>query len=207
MMRDYTAPGGRGKKILTAMLIAANLLMLAAGIITIPPNLRERAEGAAAGGKESASASAFSTGERPDLEDFLWYTEGVFYDGVPADAVFIRDFDAVTGGWKGIIIYDPDDAHDVCGMELLNAEIVGSAEDLSLTLDWYMAIWLDEESSLDETDLEDTVFSGSWDGGLAVSANSTVYLPQFYELNQKQYAVGTIDTLNDIPAFIALVRP
>ncbi|NLY32127.1 MAG: hypothetical protein GX065_04950 [Firmicutes bacterium] len=206
-MRDVANPAGRGKMILTAILIAANLLMLAAGIIAIPPNLRVSTEGAPAGAKGSAVASAYSTGERPDSEDFLWYTEEVFYDGVPADAEFIRDFDAVTGGWKGIIIYDPENEYDLCGMELLNAEIVGSAEDLSLTLDWYMAIWLDEESSLDETDLEDTVFSGGWDGGLAASANSTVYLPQFYELNQKQYAVGSIDSLNDLPAYIALVRP
>lgn len=198
MMRDYTAPGGRGKKILTAMLIAANLLMLAAGIITIPKNFHRP--------EEKAPARVYSTEERPDLEDFLWYTQGVYYDGVPANAVQIEDFTDITGGWKGLIFFDPENQQEMWGMKLVNVTISGS-KDLSLTLDWYMAYYSDEGLSTDETEFEDMVFNGSWDGGLVATDQATIYFPQFYELNEKQYAIGHMDTLNDIPAYMALVRP
>ncbi len=38
-MRDNIPSAGRGNKILPAILIAANLLMLVIGVLTIPPNL------------------------------------------------------------------------------------------------------------------------------------------------------------------------
>lgn len=200
-MRDDAAPAGRGRMMLTAILIVANLLMLAAGIITIPANLREKTEGSAAG------SSAYSTEERPSLEDFLWYTQGVYSDGVPADAVIIEDFADITGGWKGLIFFDPENQQELRGMKLVNLTISGSTKDLSLTLDWYMAYYPDEGISTDETEYEDMVFNGSWDGGLVATAQATIYFPQFYKLNDKQYAIGHMDTLNDIPAYMALVRP
>lgn len=198
-MKDDKIPAAKGKRVVTLLLLAANLLMLAAGIITIPPNFQ--------GTANRAPASAFSTEEKPDLDDFLWYTQGVYSDGLPADAVFIEDFAAITGGWKGIIFFDPENQQDLRGMELVNVNISGSSKELSLTLDWYMAYYPDEGLSTDETDDEDMVFNGSWDGGLAATAQATIYFPQFYELNDKQYAIGHMDTLNDIPAYMALVRP
>jgi hypothetical protein len=198
-MRDVAAPAGRGKMMLTAILIAANLLMLAAGIITIPRNFPRP--------EEKAPARVYSTEERPVLEDFLWYTQGVYYDGLPADAIRIEDFADITGGWKGLIFFDPENQQELRGMELVNLTISGSTKDLSLTLDWYMAYYPDEGMSTDEIDDEDMVFNGSWDGGLVATDQATIHFPQFYELNGKQYAIGHMDTLNDIPAYMALVRP
>lgn len=159
-MRDNIPSTGRGNKILPAILIAANLLMLVIGILTIPPNLRS------ADGKESPVPRAeqtapatpspeeetppvttengsipaseetgvsLSTEERPDLEDFLWYTEDVAYDGVPSDANTIDNIDPLTGGWKALIIYDPNNEHDAGAMEFLNVALAGTAESLSLT--------------------------------------------------------------------------
>ncbi|WP_352418231.1 hypothetical protein [Proteiniborus sp.] len=101
-MRDNIPSTGRGNKILPAILITANVLMLVIGILTIPPNLKAtvgsdvpepRAEQTAPIGTvepdEDTSAPALenlSTEERPDLADILWYTEDVVYDGVPSDA-------------------------------------------------------------------------------------------------------------------------
>lgn len=208
-MRDDTAPTGRGKKILTVILIAANLLMLVVGIITIPPNMQRSAEKTGAPLAPPVAAQVpLSTGERPDLEDFLWYTEDVFYDGVPTDAVFIENFGVITGGWKGLIIYDPDNAYGANALEFLNVSIAGKADNLSLTLDWYLMFIAGVESSFDETDIKDAVFEGEWkEGGLWASGTGTIRLTQLYELNDKQYAVGTMETHAGIPALIALVRP
>ena len=222
-----------------AVLIAANLVMLVIGVLTIPPNLKAAAGGntpapraeqtAPVSTDESGTAdwgdntpaptdapvstdapapANLSTTERPDLEDFLWYTEDVYYNGAPSDAAEITSLDALTGGWKGLIIYDPEGTHDSSGMEFLNIALAGTADDLSLALDWYLIFWGNEGESYDETDMEDTVFRGKWENGsLWASGAGTIRLERFYSLHDKQYATGTMDTPDGIPAFIALVRP
>ena len=234
-MRDNIPSAGRGNKILPAILIAANLLMLVIGIITIPPNLQsaavkespvpkveqatpvepspveeappEDAENGSIPAPEETGVS-LSTEERPDLEDFLWYTEDVAYDGVPSDANIIDSIDLLTGSWKALIVYDPNNEYDAGAMEFLNIALAGTAESLSLTLDWYQIFWANEGESFDESDMEDSVFLGKWEtGGLWASGVGTIRLTQFYELNGKQYAIGTMDTPDGIPALVALVRP
>ncbi|MDK2991057.1 MAG: hypothetical protein PWP48_290 [Clostridiales bacterium] len=223
------------KKGLIAVLIAANLLMLVIGILIIPPNLRSAdgkdspvpeteqtapitpspEEETPPATKESGSIPApevtgvsLSTEERPDLEDFLWYTEDVAYDGVPSDANIIDNIGSLTGSWKALIIYDPNNEYDAGAMEFLNVALAGAAESLSLTLDWYQIFWANEGESFDEADMEDGVFSGKWEnGGLWASGAGTIRLTQFYEQNGKQYAVGTMDTPDGTPALVALVRP
>ena len=238
MMRDDAAPGGRGKKILTVILIAANLLMLVIAIITIPPNLRGTAKKAdpvavepappivapepttAGNALTPADTPApngesqtpempsvdLSTKERPDLADFLWYTEDVFYDGVPTDASIIDKVKPTTGGWKGLIIYDPDNEHGANAMEFLNVKIAGTEDNLKITLDWYLMFIAGEGNSFDETDMEDSVFAGKWENSGLWASGAGPRLTHFYELNQKQYAVGTMDTPDGFRR-IALVRP
>lgn len=223
------------KKGLIVALIAANVIMLVVGVFTIPPNLLSvDVKGTPAPGTEQTvpitpspeeqtppattesggvpspeeTGASLSTEKRPDLEDFLWYTEDVAYDGVPSDANIIDNIDPLTGGWKAIIIYDPNDEYDAGAMEFLNIALAGTAESLSLTLDWYQIFWANEGERFDETDMEDGVFSGKWEnGGLWASGAGTIRLTQFYEKNGKQYAIGTMDTPDGIPALVALVRP
>ena len=223
------------KKGLIAALIAANVIMLVVGILTIPPNLRSAdGKGPPALGTEQTApvtplqeeqpppetvesgdipapeetGGSLSTEERPDLEDFLWYTEDVVYDGVPSDANIIDNIGPLTGSWKALTIYDPNNEYDSGAMEFLNVALAGAAESLSLTLDWYQIFWANEGESFDESDMEDSVYLGKWEnGGLWASGAGTIRLTQFYELNGKQYAVGTMDTPDGTPALMALVRP
>lgn len=63
-MRDNISSANRGNKILPVVLIAANLLMLVIGVITIPPNLRSEA------GKESPVPGTEQTSPiTPPLEE------------------------------------------------------------------------------------------------------------------------------------------
>lgn len=223
------------KKGLIAVLITANVIMLVVGILTIPPNLRsadgkeppapgtEQTTPVTPSPKEEApptptesgdipapeeTDTSLSTEEHPDLEDFLWYTEDVAYDGVPSDANIIDSIDLLTGSWKALIVYDPNNEYDAGAMEFLNIALAGTAESLSLTLDWYQIFWANEGESFDESDMEDSVFLGKWEnGGLWASGAGTIRLTQFYEQSGKQYAIGTMDTPDGIPAFVALVRP
>ncbi|MGI6297663.1 MAG: hypothetical protein ACOX1T_00395 [Saccharofermentanales bacterium] len=223
------------KKGLIAALITANVIMLVVGILTIPPNLRsadgkeppapgtEQTTPVTPSPKEEApptptesgdipapeeTDTSLSTEEHPDLEDFLWYTEDVAYDGVPSDANIIDSIDLLTGSWKALIVYDPNNEYDAGAMEFLNIALAGTAESLSLTLDWYQIFWANEGESFDESDMEDSVFLGKWENdGLWASGAGTIRLTQFYEQSGKQYAIGTMDTPDGIPALVALVRP
>lgn len=223
------------KKGLIAVLITANVIMLVVGILTIPPNLRsadgkeppalgtEQTTPVTPSPKEEApptptesgdipapeeTDTSLSTEEHPDLEDFLWYTEDVAYDGVPSDANIIDSIDLLTGSWKALIVYDLNNEYDAGAMEFLNIALAGTAESLSLTLDWYQIFWANEGESFDESDMEDSVFLGKWEtGGLWASGAGTIRLTQFYEQSGKQYAIGTMDTPDGIPALVALVRP
>lgn len=234
-MTNQNSPTRGGKRALIATLIAANLVMLVIGILTIPPNLREAAgnEPSVPGAEQTAPVTplpeeeaplattesgsipapeetdvSLSTEERPDLEDFYWYTEDVQYNGLPSDASAITNLETLKDSWKALIIYDPDNAYDSYAMEFLNIDLAGAAEDLSITLDWYLILWGNNGESFDETDMEDTVFKGQWDnGGLWASGAGTIHLTQFYEQNGKQYSVGTMDTPDGTPALVALVRP
>lgn len=223
------------KKGLIAVLITANVIMLVVGILTIPPNLRsadgkeppapgtEQTTPVTPSPKEEApptptesgdipapeeTDTSLSTEEHPDLEDFLWYTEDVAYDGVPSDANIIDSIDLLTGSWKALIVYDPNNEYDAGAMEFLNIALAGTAESLSLTLDWYQIFWANEGESFDESDMEDSEFLGKWENdGLWASGAGTIRLTQFYEQSGKQYAIGTMDTPDGIPALVALVRP
>lgn len=230
-MQDAVAHAGTGRRVLTLFLVVGNLAMLAAGIVTIPPNVRGLVDGAGVGAlvEELPSAPAgdvapaavhgdattpagerrdLSTDERPDLDDFFWYTEVVVYDGVPADAVAVDSLSDAAGGWKALIIYDPEGLHESSAIELLNANVGGTEDDLHLTLDWYLIYWLGDESAHDETEMEDTEFTGHWEGGgLWVSGAGTMRLTDVYSLDDAQYAIGTIVTPDGIPAYIALTRP
>lgn len=102
-MRDNIPSAGRGNKILPAILIAANLLMLVIGVLTMlvtPASEKETPPAATESGSIPApevTGVSLSTEERPDLEDFLWYTEDVVYDGVPSDANIIDNIGPLTG--------------------------------------------------------------------------------------------------------------
>lgn len=272
---DYTAPGIAGwKKILIAFLIAADLALLVAGVLIIPPKLSGAAspdtppkiseaaksetppklaeavnpdttpESSPPSSAESSGSDInptappddpvettptattepevindpspealpevadLSTEERPDLGDFLWYTESVFYEGPPTEAAPIEQFDAVTGGWKALILYDPENTVGSSAMEFLNIDISGAQGSVKLTLDWYLIFWSDAGESIDETGDEDTIFTGAWENGsLWASGAGTIRLSDFYTMNGSQYAIGTLDASDGTPAYIALVRP
>jgi hypothetical protein len=217
-MRGNISSSGRGKKILPAILIVANLLMLVIGVFTIPPNLQSAAK------KESPvprveqtspvtpspeeTGASLSTEERPALEDFLWYTEDVIENGVPEGAQIIDSAEFVLGGWKGFILYDPNNNYGANSAELLNVDISGTGEELRLTLDWYLMLIPGETQAYDETDMDDVVFDGEWiGGGIQTFGWGELRLRRLYALEGKQYAFGSLETPDGIPALVALVRP
>ncbi len=158
-------------------------------------------------GTDASTATELSTSERPDLGDFLWYLEGVYYDGIPDNAAYINEFSNLTGGWKAVFYYDPEFTVDAFGYDFMNIVIDGSAENTSVTLDWYL--YYGDSEEWDKTDLNDSVLTGTYgaDGITAGSPGFMIYITDFYSLNGKQYAVGYLNLQSGEPSFVALVRP
>ena len=158
--------------------------------------------------RTTTEAASLSTTDRPDLSDFLWYVDDVLYNGLPEKKTPLTEFEKVTGGWKALIMYDPDNEQDASAIQFLNINISGASANVKLTLDWYLIFWANVGESVDETDLEDSSFTGRWENnGLWASGAGTIRLTEFYSLNGNHYAVGIVDTPDGIPATIALTRP
>jgi hypothetical protein len=114
----------------------------------------------------------------------------------------------VLGGWKGFILYDPNNNYGANSAELLNVDISGTGEELRLTLDWYLMLIPGETQAYDETDMDDVVFEGEWiGGGIQTFGWGELRLRRLYALEGKQYAFGSLETPDGIPALVALVRP
>ncbi|NLA87825.1 MAG: hypothetical protein GX847_11220, partial [Clostridiales bacterium] len=157
------------------------------------------------GGAEATTD--LSTSERPDLGDFLWYLDGVYYDGVPDGSILLTDFSDLKGGWKALFYYDPDNIANAFGYDFLNIALDGEVGSATMTLDWYMYVWEDE--SYDKSGDSDTILSGAFDqDGITVSGDGyRIVMYAFYELNAKQYGLGYMELQSGEPTFVALIRP
>lgn len=151
--------------------------------------------------------SDYSTTEKPKLSDFMWYFDGVHYNGIPEDAVSIYDSEMLTGDWKGFIFYDPDRKFNSYALEFLNVNLDIQGQKAGVTFDLYQ--YCPAESEIIDVSGEKMSFSGNFEAGAVyATGGENVHIDTFYTLSDnKQYAVGYIDTVDGTPAYIALVRP
>ena len=150
-----------------------------------------------------------STAERPTDADFLeWFAKDVMWYGVPQGVDKINDLSLVTGSWKGLIYYDPENVMGSEAVELLNFTVDGNENALTLTADWYSIYYVQDGEGVDETDMEDVVFAGTWDNGaLCAEGAASIRFTDFYTQDGRQYAVGEMNCANGIYAKVAMVRP
>ena len=147
---------------------------------------------------EQTSAS-YSTSERPEPADFDgWKAHG---GAVPSGASVLTDFGAAAGSWKGFIQYDMAE-------ELVSFTISAAQSGADLTVDWYLIHYFGDGSWMNEEDMEDTVFSGSWsDGTLTASGAVNITIRSFYEIGGQQFAVGEMTLADGSAAVVGMVRP
>ena len=149
-----------------------------------------------------------STLERPSESDFGWYEDICDTGTLPDNAEFITDGDEVIGSWKGYIYYDFRDVDGSSADEYLNVTITVSGGDASLLLDWYQIAW-NGEAPFDESQDDDTLFTGTWGNGeLHTDGNVPIHLLYFFRTDGKQqYALGNMELSDGATGYIALVRP
>ena len=171
----------------------------------VPPALPEQQPES----EQKPEPQSYETNERPTDDDFLeWYAKDVMWNGVPADVEKISDFSQITGTWKGLIYYDPNNERDSEGVELLNFTVGGTEDAAALTADWYSIYFVAEGQGYSKEEENDSVFTGLWlDGALEVSGSGSIHLTEFYVRDGKQYAAGTMDCVDGVFACVAMVRP
>lgn len=169
------------------------------------------------GSKETVAAAAqpaaardadYSTEKRPEPEEFDWYVNDVYKNGIPVSASVIKDYNVLTGGWKAMIYYDIENKNNARSFDIMNMTLGGWEDDASLVIDWYRMYY--EFEYEDETSWEDSVFTGSFNSGVLAAHmdnGANIFVKSFYEHGGKQYAVGYMDTVTGVDAVVAMVRP
>ncbi|MBR5366927.1 MAG: hypothetical protein IK132_11850 [Clostridia bacterium] len=147
---------------------------------------------------EQASVS-YSTTDRPEETDFDgWKSHG---GAVPSGASVLKDFGAVAGSWKGFIQYDMAE-------ELVNFTITPAQSGAELKVDWYLIHYFGDGSWMNEEDMEDLSYTGSWsDGILTASGAISITIRSFYEIGGQQFAVGEMTLADGSSAVVGMVRP
>ena len=152
---------------------------------------------------------ALSTSERPRFEEFEWcYGQFGFVRQAPENAELISDVQVYNGGWKALIIYNPDDPNGIFTRELDNISIsVDQNHTVQLTVDWYLMA-PDYSEITNEEDMEDTVFTGAvTNTGISVNGPALINIDNFWHDGERQYATGTITPQNGVTGYLAMVRP
>jgi hypothetical protein len=160
-------------------------------------------EDADAGGSAAMDGPSLSTSERPEIGDFSWYWDDVFYSGSPYDAVYTYDFASLKGSWKAFFYYDPYEELDAYGYELLNIAVGGDESNVTLTLDSYKYYYDGDGEEYDTSGSEILTEYGSYDGGIlrAGEPGVMIYITDVYYLDGVQYALGYIEIQSGKPFF------
>ena len=194
-----------------AVVVLAILLVLGAAVYMIGMSSRDTLpdDVMVAGWPESGgvpAGDAVSTTDRQDLEEFQWY-DTVRKEGVWQDAERITELDALTGSWKGMIVYAADRKMEPYARELLNVTIAGEEQDCRLTLDWYQMCW-EERTPRDETGKADSVLSGVYrNNECYVAGSGSIILGQFCRYEGKEYAFGSLTLTDGNTVELVLLRP
>lgn len=149
----------------------------------------------------------YSTDSRPSASDFSWYMDDVYANGIPIYSLPIYDSSMIVGDWKGFILYDPDNSFNSFATEYMNVNIDIQDMKADVTFDLYQ--FCPGNSEIINVDGEVMKYSGNFEAGAVyATGGGNVHLDSFYSLSDnRQYAVGRIDTVDGTPAYLALVRP
>lgn len=155
----------------------------------------------------SKKAAEYSTDGYPKAKELEWYTQGVMRYGVPREVKGYSNMHFVEGGWKGLIYYDPTNSFTAEVMEFVNMNISGTPENAKIQVTTYGIYDVNEDEGYESRDKTPSTYKGSWNNGL-LNANGAgnIHLMTFWEQDGHQYAVGTYDSPDGIPANIALMR-
>lgn len=146
------------------------------------------------------------TDEYPNAADMRWYTADVMRNGVPAGVNRISSLEDAMDGWKGIIYNDLGNKFNSENIEFVNINIAGTEANLKARITTFaMFDVATEEVTTFDNDVE--VYTGKWQNGkIRATGAGTINITDMWEKDNHQYAVGTFDSPDGVPALVAMVR-
>ena len=161
----------------------------------------------------SAKASSLSTKEKCTMDDFDWFMNYVWDNGMPDGAEYVKNPEDVVGDWKCMVIYDPPNkeglkAFHLCNLHIDANELSEGSITMSPHVEWDY-ILNDDGSKTDESDRDWYLGMGEWTEGWIgnTNANHNVKI-RFYETGDgKQYGYGGISLPDVKSTGICIVRP
>ncbi len=144
----------------------------------------------------------------PSLSDFMWYYDGVYYNGVPDDAEWVFTKDKLRGAWKLFFWFGHDASGSYDAMEFANVMLEPDGNNVLVSVKM-CRLYIPNSEVIDETDDPIHTYSGTWDGnGIYATGAGNINITTFYEMpDGHQYALGTFDAPDGTPTVIALARP
>jgi len=149
------------------------------------------------------NAAFYNTFETPDINDFSWVTSEILNGVFPLEAEDV-DLENSLGGWKCCILDHESDTEWFGNMEL-----IGTADNLCLRLDWYCVRTGGEEGEVSADESPDSIFFGSVneDGAIEVIGPGRILITDCYRIGNHQYASGFYFWEDGVSSNIFFVRP
>ncbi|MCQ2355058.1 MAG: hypothetical protein MJ102_08200 [Clostridia bacterium] len=196
-----------GLKIYIILMLAANLILAFIVGRAFFSEKKPNASASHTNGNDVTENSfvADQRTDRPSISDFQkWYYTPD--RGIPADADLNVTREDTYGEWKATVYVTGKTAKDD-KILLLNIEIIGEGDNVTLTMDWYSSTDIGKSETTDETSKKDTVLDGVWkNGAIVISDGKNEFeIPDFYKLNGKEYGMGS-GTMDGLRIDIGLVR-
>ena len=154
-------------------------------------------------------AMKYSTNDRPSFREFEWcYGQLDLVRKMPAGATQIKTANRMAGGWKSMFIYGTSKNSDMIAREVNNIIIDPTADEVNMTIDWYL-MEIPNSENVPEENLDDTTFTvkiGSNGALTGEPKGGTLVISEFWNDGNNDYAVGEYQTDSGVYAYVALYR-
>ena len=142
---------------------------------------------------------------RPKMSEFSWWYNWVAQNGAPYGARWL-DSSEYQGSWKGYVYFPPQFGDNTTVEELINVNIAFTSQEVVLTWDpYYSRIG---GQTYDDQYMDDRIFTGyEWGSGIYVTGGGNITIDEFYEVDDVQYAIGSIVVPSGETGYVALMRP
>ena len=145
----------------------------------------------------------------PTFDDFLFYENDVYANGIPDDAVLLTA-GSISGEWKYCLTFNRNSELEERIDEIGIAEVSFTSDSASLILHPQMIRYGTFVSPEDEDEVGSPVFSGTWDDEYIdlMGGEISIGLGPYYSYEGKEYVIGNIVVRsNGLFGDVLLVRP
>ena len=144
----------------------------------------------------------------PQFADFLWFTEDVYFNGVPAAGKVQKDYSALLGSWKALAYIDPDNKMDSASYDYSTYTFEGTESFATLKTKRHNMYLFNGGVSVDTSGEATSTWHGEFkNGSISFDGPGAITIDVVYTYNGREYALGHYYYPSGENGPLALVRP